>query len=155
MQTAAFQEILLPDEVFPGSTCIDSLIVLISELGHIDATQTDADWIKFVTSNVNLGVRLIPVGHCVLFLIFHLLVSLGRQCLSFTPIQERGSERRPYRLWVCCYLVFPCIQALTPTRTCNLRVVDLSIMPLLFSAHTQPLAYAVGEKAADIIKSGN
>jgi len=37
--------------------------------------------------------------------------------------------------------------------TNNLRVVDLSILPLEPSCHTQSLAYAIGEKAADIIKS--
>lgn len=36
--------------------------------------------------------------------------------------------------------------------TKNLRVVDLSIVPLQVAAHTQTLAYAIGEKAADIIK---
>ncbi|KAK2466602.1 hypothetical protein APHAL10511_000860 [Amanita phalloides] len=33
----------------------------------------------------------------------------------------------------------------------NIRVVDASIMPLLISAHTQPAAYAIGERAAEII----
>ncbi|KLO19195.1 alcohol oxidase [Schizopora paradoxa] len=37
--------------------------------------------------------------------------------------------------------------------TSNLRVVDLSILPLEPSCHTQSLAYAIGEKAADIIKA--
>jgi len=36
--------------------------------------------------------------------------------------------------------------------TTNLRVVDLSIVPLHVSAHTQSIAYAIGEMAADIIK---
>ncbi|CDO78110.1 GMC oxidoreductase [Trametes cinnabarina] len=37
--------------------------------------------------------------------------------------------------------------------TSNLRVVDCSIIPLELSCHTQSIAYAVGEKAADILKS--
>lgn len=37
--------------------------------------------------------------------------------------------------------------------TGNLRVVDLSVIPLELSCHTQSVAYAIGEKAADMIKS--
>lgn len=37
--------------------------------------------------------------------------------------------------------------------TSNLRVVDVSIFPMELSCHIQALAYAVGEKAADILKS--
>ncbi|KAF8064121.1 hypothetical protein FPV67DRAFT_1671869 [Lyophyllum atratum] len=36
--------------------------------------------------------------------------------------------------------------------TKNIRVADVSIMPVLLSAHTQPAAYAIGEIAASIIK---
>ncbi|KAI8980779.1 GMC oxidoreductase [Trametes punicea] len=36
--------------------------------------------------------------------------------------------------------------------TSNLRVVDCSIVPLELSCHTQSVAYAIGEKAADILK---
>lgn len=36
--------------------------------------------------------------------------------------------------------------------TTNLRVVDLSIFPMELSCHTQSVAYAVAEKAADIIR---
>lgn len=36
--------------------------------------------------------------------------------------------------------------------TSNLRVADLSILPMEVSGHTQALAYAIGEKAADILK---
>ncbi|GAA5938083.1 hypothetical protein JCM1841_003805 [Sporobolomyces salmonicolor] len=36
--------------------------------------------------------------------------------------------------------------------TSNLRVVDLSIMPLAVSTHPQSTAYAIAEKAADIMK---
>ncbi|KAF9073598.1 GMC oxidoreductase [Rhodocollybia butyracea] len=36
--------------------------------------------------------------------------------------------------------------------TKNIRVVDLSIVPLQFSAHTQATAYIIAEMAADIIK---
>ena len=34
----------------------------------------------------------------------------------------------------------------------GLRVVDLSVVPLIPSAHTQSIVYAVAEQAADIIK---
>jgi choline dehydrogenase-like flavoprotein len=34
----------------------------------------------------------------------------------------------------------------------GLRVADTSVMPLLYSGHTQMPAYAIGEKAADLIK---
>ncbi|KAF9526843.1 GMC oxidoreductase [Crepidotus variabilis] len=37
--------------------------------------------------------------------------------------------------------------------TTNVRVVDISIMPLHVAAHLQTSAYAIGEKAADIIKA--
>ncbi|CDO76652.1 GMC oxidoreductase [Trametes cinnabarina] len=36
--------------------------------------------------------------------------------------------------------------------TDNLRVVDLSVVPLHFAAHTQSTAYAIAEQAADIIR---
>ncbi|KAF9262839.1 alcohol oxidase [Marasmius fiardii PR-910] len=36
--------------------------------------------------------------------------------------------------------------------TSNLRVVDLSILPIQLSTHPQTTAYAIGEKAADMIK---
>jgi len=36
--------------------------------------------------------------------------------------------------------------------TTNIRVVDLSVVPLHVSAHTQVTAYAIAEQAADIIK---
>ncbi|KAF2772878.1 FAD-linked reductase [Teratosphaeria nubilosa] len=39
--------------------------------------------------------------------------------------------------------------------TTNVRVVDTSIIPLLPAAHLQAVAYAVAEKAADIIKAAN
>ncbi|KAF8331596.1 hypothetical protein F5887DRAFT_1081185 [Amanita rubescens] len=39
--------------------------------------------------------------------------------------------------------------------TSNIRVVDNSILPLLLSAHTQPAAYAIAERAAEIILSGS
>lgn len=34
----------------------------------------------------------------------------------------------------------------------NLRVADASIMPLLMGGHPQMAVYAIGEKAADLIK---
>ncbi|ESK96770.1 gmc oxidoreductase [Moniliophthora roreri MCA 2997] len=37
-------------------------------------------------------------------------------------------------------------------NTTNIRVVDVSIIPLHIGAHTQATAYAIGELAADIIK---
>ncbi|KAG6908470.1 hypothetical protein DXG01_004473 [Tephrocybe rancida] len=40
---------------------------------------------------------------------------------------------------------------LTVYGTKNIRVVDVSILPLLLSAHTQPAAYAIGEIGATII----
>jgi len=36
--------------------------------------------------------------------------------------------------------------------TTNIRVADTSIIPLHINAHTQAIAYAIGEQAADIIK---
>lgn len=36
--------------------------------------------------------------------------------------------------------------------TSNLRVVDVSILPMEVSTHTQSFAYVIGEKAADILK---
>ncbi|KAK7043030.1 hypothetical protein VNI00_008768 [Paramarasmius palmivorus] len=38
--------------------------------------------------------------------------------------------------------------------TSNVRVVDCSIVPLIPGIHTQSIAYAIAEKAADIIKTG-
>ncbi|EKM52238.1 uncharacterized protein PHACADRAFT_260475 [Phanerochaete carnosa HHB-10118-sp] len=37
--------------------------------------------------------------------------------------------------------------------TTNLRIVDLSVLPMEFVCHTQSVAYAIGEKAADILKA--
>ncbi|KAI0727770.1 GMC oxidoreductase [Fomitopsis betulina] len=37
--------------------------------------------------------------------------------------------------------------------TSNIRVVDMSIVPLIPSIHTQPVAYGIAEMAADIIKA--
>ncbi|KAF9254620.1 alcohol oxidase [Marasmius fiardii PR-910] len=39
--------------------------------------------------------------------------------------------------------------------TSNLRVIDCSIMPLIISCNIVTLAYAIGEKGADIIKKAN
>lgn len=33
-----------------------------------------------------------------------------------------------------------------------LRVADVSVLPKLISGHTQMVAYAIGEKAADLLK---
>ncbi|KAH8110673.1 GMC oxidoreductase-domain-containing protein [Phellopilus nigrolimitatus] len=38
-------------------------------------------------------------------------------------------------------------------KSTNIRVADTSIVPLHVGAHIQALAYAIGEKAADIIKT--
>ncbi|EKM52284.1 uncharacterized protein PHACADRAFT_260581 [Phanerochaete carnosa HHB-10118-sp] len=43
--------------------------------------------------------------------------------------------------------------ALKVYGTSNLRVVDCSIVPIELSCHTQSIAYAIGEKAADILKA--
>ncbi|KAJ7790621.1 hypothetical protein B0H13DRAFT_805428 [Mycena leptocephala] len=37
-------------------------------------------------------------------------------------------------------------------NTTNIRVVDISIIPLHIGAHTQVTAYALGELGVDIIK---
>ena len=37
----------------------------------------------------------------------------------------------------------------------GLRVADTSVMPLLNQGHTQMPAYAIGEKAADLIKASS
>ncbi|KAJ0153841.1 hypothetical protein HZ326_3741 [Fusarium oxysporum f. sp. albedinis] len=37
--------------------------------------------------------------------------------------------------------------------TCNLRIADASIMPLILLAHLQASVYGIAEKAADMIKS--
>ncbi|KXN83980.1 Glucose oxidase, partial [Leucoagaricus sp. SymC.cos] len=39
--------------------------------------------------------------------------------------------------------------------TSNIRVTDNSVMPLLVSAHTQTTAYAIAERAADLIKNSH
>ena len=39
----------------------------------------------------------------------------------------------------------------TAQGTANVRVADLSIMPLHVSAHVQTMAYAIGEKTASMI----
>lgn len=37
----------------------------------------------------------------------------------------------------------------------GLRVADVSVMPKLISGHPQMAAYAIGEKAADLLKAGS
>ena len=37
----------------------------------------------------------------------------------------------------------------------NLRVADASVMPLLMGGHPQMACYAIGEKAADLIKGAS
>jgi choline dehydrogenase-like flavoprotein len=37
----------------------------------------------------------------------------------------------------------------------GLRVADTSVMPLLNQGHTQMPAYAIGEKAADLVKGNS
>ncbi|KAF8872799.1 GMC oxidoreductase [Gymnopilus junonius] len=39
--------------------------------------------------------------------------------------------------------------------TTNLRIADISILPLQIAAHTQATAYMIGEKVADIVKAEN
>ncbi|KII88352.1 hypothetical protein PLICRDRAFT_175951 [Plicaturopsis crispa FD-325 SS-3] len=46
-------------------------------------------------------------------------------------------------------------QSLRVYGTSNLRVVDGSVIPQLFAAHTQSTIYAIAEKASDIIKAEN
>lgn len=39
--------------------------------------------------------------------------------------------------------------------TSNLRVVDISILPMLLATHLMGTAYAIAEKGADIIKEAH
>jgi len=39
--------------------------------------------------------------------------------------------------------------------TANVRISDASIIPLPLAGHTQATVYAIGEKAADLIKRDN
>ncbi|KAK0203496.1 hypothetical protein DFS33DRAFT_1430542 [Desarmillaria ectypa] len=100
-QTQAFQEIVVSEEVFPGSN-----------------VSTDDEWLTYVQENLNSG--------------YH---SVGSA--SLLPKESNGVVDANLKVY----------------GTKNLRVVDLSILPLLISAHTQPAAYAVGELAATLITS--
>ncbi|CAK5270668.1 unnamed protein product [Mycena citricolor] len=50
---------------------------------------------------------------------------------------------------LCCKISIDVLSQVYGTR--NVRVVDLSIIPLHIGAHTQSTAYAIGELAADIV----
>ncbi|KAK0449826.1 uncharacterized protein EV420DRAFT_1483047 [Desarmillaria tabescens] len=105
-ETQAFQEIVVSEEVFPGST-----------------VSTDDEWLTYVQENLNSGV-------CLLVDLITLLA-----LLLFCQRKATGVVDANLKVY----------------GTKNLRVVDLSILPLLISAHTQPAAYAVGELAATLI----
>lgn len=102
-ETQAFQEIVVSEEVFPGST-----------------VSTDDEWLTYVQENLNSG--------------YH---SVGSA--SLLPKESNGVVDTNLKVY----------------GTKNLRVVDLSVLPLLISAHTQPAAYAVGELAATLITTGS
>ncbi|KAK0192922.1 hypothetical protein F5146DRAFT_1192062 [Armillaria mellea] len=102
-ETQAFQEIVVSEEVFPGSS-----------------VSTDAEWLTYVQENLNSG--------------YH---SVGSA--SLLPKESNGVVDANLRVY----------------GTKNLRVVDLSVLPLLISAHTQPAAYAIGELAATLITTGS
>ncbi|KAG7448868.1 alcohol oxidase [Guyanagaster necrorhizus] len=102
-QTQAFQEIVVSEEVYPGSS-----------------VSTDDEWLEYVKENLNAG--------------YH---SAGTA--SLLPKESNGVVGAN----------------LTVYGTQNLRVVDLSILPMLISAHTQPAAYAIGELAATLITTGS
>ncbi|KAK0220402.1 hypothetical protein IW262DRAFT_1482881 [Armillaria fumosa] len=102
-ETQAFQEIVVSEEVFPGSS-----------------VSTDDEWLTYVQENLNSG--------------YH---SVGSA--SLLPKESNGVVDANLRVY----------------GTKNLRVVDLSVLPLLISAHTQPAAYAIGELAATLITTNS
>lgn len=53
-----------------------------------------------------------------------------------TPLEENGCVDYYLRLY----------------HTTNLRVVDDSVLPNIISGHTAAIAFALGEKASDLIK---
>ncbi|KAI0950969.1 hypothetical protein AcW1_008132 [Taiwanofungus camphoratus] len=79
--------------------------------------------------------------------------------LSMLPLEKNGVVDPELKVSRVGHITVKILSALVGVDlvpqvygTKNLRVVDLSVVPLEVAAHTQATAYAVGERAADIIK---
>ncbi|KAF8123488.1 alcohol oxidase [Boletus edulis] len=70
---------------------------------------------------------------------------------------KKESETTHHTIGTCSMLPLEDDGVVDPTLrvygTTNLRVVDLSIVPLHVGSHTQTIVYAIAEQAADIIKA--